>query len=199
MPRLLPLTALTLLGACAPALYVQPPENEPHAVVTVRVMHHEASGQHLSHSTTLNGYDLSIAPPAAMLGVPVTRSVRVRPEPHRWRFASTFSHQVIESRLQTVYHSESYACGTETVGFGTSSRTQTRMCTRQVPRQEHRTETRTVIDGACQEQLGLVPVVGERYLVQFDYVANGQCRARCFRQLTQPSGTFQLVPCRGGV
>lgn len=196
MPRVLPLIVGMWLVGCAPSIYVQPPENEPHALVTVRVMHHEASGPNLNHITTLNGYDLAVTRPTAVAGAPLTRSVRVRPEPLRWRFSSTFFHQVTETRMETVYQTESYSCGTETVGYGSSARTQTRTCTRQVPRQELRTHTRTVVDGACEEHLALAPRVGERYLVQFDYLTSGRCRARCFRQIAQPDGTFQLVPCQ---
>lgn len=178
--------------ACAPPAYVPPALSEPHATVVIRVLHHEVSGRDLVHRTLIDGREVSHAGRVAVVrGAPLTRAVRVRPVPIRWSFASVFSHT--EQRLQTVYETERYACGTQTSGYGSTTRTSTRYCSRQVPRQ--RWQTVRVTDGACEAVLLQTPHVGRRYVVHFDYNGHRSCRARCFEQTPLPGGRFQLTPC----
>jgi len=191
LPGLLPLIA-GLVAGCGPPRYEAPALDEPHAVVTVRVVHHEISGRDLAHQTLIDGHEVSLGRrEVALRGTPLTRAVRVRPLPSLWRFESVFSHT--EMRMETVYENERYACGTQTVGFGTSSRTETRYCDRQVPRQRWRPVR--VTDGECRSALRLAARIDRRYLVQFDYHGNRSCRARCFEQTPLAGGRFQLSPC----
>lgn len=191
MPRVLPLILLAA-SACARPIYEPPPLSEPHATVTVRVVHHEVRGQRSGHETTIDGHRISLGPRQAIVqGVPMTSTVRVRPEMAAWRFSSEFWHS--EQRLETVYESERYPCGTQTSTYGNNTTSQTRYCTRQVPRQRLRTVR--VSDGRCQRGFNLAPRIDTRYVLQFDYYANDQCRARCFVRLPGPGGQFQLRPC----
>ncbi|MGE0788914.1 MAG: hypothetical protein AB7S26_24790 [Sandaracinaceae bacterium] len=189
--------ALALLAAivglgCRPPTYVPPSVSEPHATVTVRVLHHRREGPQVAHRTMIDDHELPLGERQAMVeGVPLTRSVRVRPMPIRWGFRSEFFHH--EMQMRTVYESEQYPCGTQTVGYGSSARSSTRYCTRQVPRQ--RWQNVTVRDGTCESFYLHTPQVGMQYVVQFDYMADQQCRTRCFVQTPTANGQFQLTPC----
>ena len=165
---------LIALAACGPPRYEAPSLTAPHATVTVRVIHHDISER-----------------VAAVRGAPLTRSVRVRPRPDRWEFRSVFS--LTEVRMETVMENEQYNCGTQTVGFGASARTQPRTCTRSVPRT--RSVTRRVVDGECRAIAPFSPRVDGHYVMQFDYHGPGSCRARCFEQTPQADGGFALRPC----
>ncbi|MBX3269878.1 MAG: hypothetical protein KF729_06435 [Sandaracinaceae bacterium] len=183
---------LIALAACGPPRYEAPSLTEPHATVTVRVIHHDISGRDLQHQTLLDGHEISLGERvAAVRGAPLTRSVRVRPRPDRWEFRSVFSHT--EVRMETVMENEQYNCGTQTVGFGASARTQPRTCTRSVPRT--RSVTRRVVDGECRAIAPFSPRVDGHYVMQFDYHGPGSCRARCFEQTPQADGGFALRPC----
>ncbi|HJL16697.1 MAG TPA: hypothetical protein RMH99_13625 [Sandaracinaceae bacterium LLY-WYZ-13_1] len=183
--------AFALVG-CAPAPYVPPGPDEPHARVTVRVVHHVREGPHLHHRTALDGHEVPIERPDEVVGTPMVHTVRVRPGLARWRAGSRFYHT--EQRTETVYETERYACGTEQAGYGSGSYTRTRYCSRQVSRQ--RTRTITVTDGACSREIRHRPIVGQQYVLRFDYHEHGRCELRCLRQLPQPGGRFHLEPCR---
>lgn len=183
-----------VVSACGPPRYVPPAADEPHAQVTVRVLHHALPGPILSHDTLLNGDAIPIvARDGTTVGVPITRSVRVRPGRGLWQFESRFAH--IEQRLRTVYETERQPCGTSRVGSGSTSRLETRYCTRQVPRQ--RLQSVRVPDGTCAAAFVLQATAGRRYLVQYDFYAHEQCRARCFSR-EGTAGVLQLVPCGAG-
>ncbi len=185
--------ALAALSACAPPIYQPPALSEPHATVTIRVVHHEVRGTLSRHETLVQGRRIPIGEREAIVqGAPLTRTVRVRPELAGWQFASAFWHS--EQRLNTVYETERYPCGTQTTGYGASARSSTRYCSRQVARQ--RWQTVQVSDGECERGFELAPRIDQRYVLQFDYYAPGQCRARCFVRLPQPGGGFQLAPCQ---
>lgn len=194
MSRHLPVIGLALgWVACSRPIYEPPPPSEPHAVVTVRVLHHAVRGTSSSHDTLIDGDRISLGPREAIVqGAPITSTVRVRPELARWRFASSFWHT--EQRMETVYETERYPCGSQTTGYGSSTRTSTRYCSRQVTR--HRWRTVRVSDGDCSRDMALAPRIDQRYVLQFDYYANDQCRARCFVRIPGPGGRFQLLPCR---
>lgn len=195
MSRRLPLIALWL-AACAPPHYEPPSLSEPHALVTVRIVHHEVSGPDAVHHTLIDGHAIGLgARTTIVAGAPMSATVRVRPQPAVWRFQSAFSHT--EQRMETVYEDERYACGTEQVGYGTSRRTQTRYCSRRVPRQRWR-QVR-VPDGSCEAAFPLSPRIDLRYVVQFDYHGPSSCRARCFVRQPLPGGQFHLLPCSAGL
>ena len=188
----LPLSGAAIVAACGPPRYEPPALTEPHATVTVRVVHHTVSGPELHHQTLLDGHEISLGErSAAVAGAPLTRSVRVRPAPAAWQFRSEFSHT--EVRRETVMVSEQYSCGIQTVRSGTSTRTQPRTCTRRVPRTQ--SVSRRVSDGDCSALVPLTPRIDRRYVVQFDYHGHQSCRARCFEQAPQPDGRFTLTPC----
>ncbi|MEQ8455991.1 MAG: hypothetical protein RLO52_35575 [Sandaracinaceae bacterium] len=159
--------------------YQEPAVSEPHAVVRIRTIRHRWAGPMLDETVRLNAYAITM-PPAGP--GPTTHALRVRPEPAMWRFGTDFYHLEQRSRLET--YQESYSCGT-------SSYPQT--CTR--------TQTRTayytahVTDAACQGVVQHEPLAGAAYLLQYEFYDHGHCTASCFRQLSSPSGEFQLIPC----
>lgn len=180
--------AAALSVACGPPRYVPPAVDEPHAQVTLRVLHHALPGPILHHETLLNGDAIPVVTRGgASVGVPLTRGVRVRPGRGAWQFSSRFAH--VEQLLRTVYETERYPCGTR---LGTTGGVETRTCTRQVPRQ--RWEAVQVPDGSCSAGFVLQATHGRRYLLQYDFYAHDQCRARCFSQ-QGTDGAVQLVPC----
>lgn len=187
MPRRWVLALSLSIIACAPRHYVQPTSTEPHAVVTVRVLHHERPGPDLRHMVTLNTVILDLGEPDD--DASITGTVRVRPEPLQWRFESTFSHQDERTHMETVQATERYPCGTP-------PRIDSRQCTRQVPRHQWRTDTETIVDGTCSAAMALFAEPGQRYVVQFEYLAGGECHARCFRPVTAADGTAREAPCR---
>jgi hypothetical protein len=182
-----------LLGACQPPLYRQPDMTAPHAVVKVRVIHHQVPGPNRDASLRLNGLTVPL-PAQADLKEAATVAVRVQPEASTWALATDFYHQT--SRQESYMQSESYACGTQTTGYGSTASTTTRYCTRNVTK--YRTVTERISDGACQASLQHVPEVGGMYLLQYDFYGGGQCSMKCFRQKPAENGEFELSPCVTG-
>lgn len=179
----------TLFTAGCVHRYVEPRIDEPHATVKVRVLHHVRSGPQLD----LNG---RIFPADDEFSIAVVddglRVVRVRLLPTTYRISSGFFHTV--QQMQTVYVSESYACGTQTSGYGTHSYSSTRYCTRSVPRQQW--VTVRISDGDCEAAVYQpTPIEGGVYLVQYDYFGPGVCSLTCLRQIDTGNGTFQFTPC----
>ena len=204
MSRLLSLTIILSLGTlscglavlgCGPPRYVEPALSEPHATLTLRLIHHEASGPQLNLRARLNGYGIALAPlERGVAGAPVTRTVRVRPAQVNLGFSSHFFHRI--TRMETVWENERYSCGTQQTGYGTSQRTTTRYCNRRVSR----TRPRTVVinDGSCETSIAVIPTAGRRYVIQYDYNGRSSCRARCFERVATTNGAFELNPCRPG-
>jgi hypothetical protein len=191
--RLLVLSAVMLAsGSGCVRRYEEPALTEPHATVKIRVLHHERSGPQLD----LEG---RIRPAGDEYGIQLAddglRVVRVRLVPTTYRVSSSFFHTTMQ--MQTVFVSESYACGTTSSGYGTHTYSQTQYCTRQVPRQQW--VTVRVGDGDCQAlAFQPTPVEGAVYLVQYDYFGPGVCSLTCLRQVDTGAGTFQFTPCGVG-
>jgi hypothetical protein len=172
--------------------YSEPAVTEPHATVKIRVLHHEQSGPQLDLAGRL-------APDGEEYGIDLAdggiRVVRVRLVPTVYRVASSFFHTM--QQMQTVFVSESYACGTQTSGYGTHSYSTTRYCTRSVPRQQWTTVR--IDDGGCEATaFQTMPIEGGVYLVQYDYFGPGVCSLTCLRQIDTGGGTFRFVPCGAG-
>lgn len=187
---ILPLVGLIAAGCVHH--YAEPRADEPHALMRVRAVHHHWAGPSLSERVQLNGYDIEMPP--AVRTAPRTRAIRVRPEPGAWSFETQFFHY--RSRQELRPYTRQEPCGTTTTGFGRSRRTETRYCTRTEQRWE--TVRDRIVDAACAAQVVHTPIAGGVYLVQYDFYAHGQCTAQCLRQLTQPDGTFRLIPCGAG-
>jgi hypothetical protein len=167
--------------------YTEPELTEPHAVVRVRVVRHDWAGPELDESVRLDGYAIAMPPAGPSAS---TRALRVRAEPVRWEFSTTFFHQ----EQHTVPHmvTDRYPCGTQSFGRISS----TRYCTRS--RMEMRTVTRRVVDASCRGSALHVPAPGAAYLVQYDFFAHERCTVRCMRQHPMPNGEFRLVACGAG-
>jgi len=193
MRLLLPVVALGLV-ACAPRLYVPPSAAEPHAELTLRVLHHEVSGVSLDYQVLVGEFELPLGAASVGQSSSLTRHVRVRPESEPWRFRTHFFHR--ETRMVTVFENERVPCGTQRTGYGRGARTSTRYCQRTV--QRRRLRTTTVTDGRCEAHLQLTPQAAERYVVQYDYYGHGACRARCFVRSPGVGGHFSLRPCAQG-
>lgn len=162
--------------------YEEPPLSEPHALVKFRVIHHEPLPRtELSEAVRLNGYDIRL--PEGLPTEPRLRSVRVRPLPAEYRFATEYFHTY--TTMRTEYRTETYSCG---------SGPYTQTCTRTVPVQV--TENHHVTDAACETRIEHTPLAGAVYLVQYDFHGAGVCTASCYRQLVVPGERdFRLVPC----
>ncbi len=203
MSRVLPaLIALSLLSlsACVRRFEEARPD-EPHAIVKVRIVHHARPGPQLDQSVRWSGYDVRVEELVPTPGGPsreTLRVIRMRPELGEWRFAARYFHTVTRRQMETRYRSESYSCGTETAGYGTSTYQRTRTCTRQVPYQEWVTHTDHITDGGCTSASTHRPLAYGIYLMQFDYYGDDRCTLQCFRQIPAADGTFTLLPCGAG-
>jgi hypothetical protein len=161
--------------------YVLPTENEPHALVKVRVVYHASPGPQLSQLVLINNERIELPSPPRLPGE-ITRAVPVRPMATRWDVRTEFFHTVSVPQIQTYTTTSSYPCGRST-------------CTRS------QTHTRTVyvhhriIDAACAQAAGQGPVVGGIYLLNYDFYASGHCTLMCMRQWQQPDGSFRQTPC----
>lgn len=188
--RLLPFVAVAYctLG-CVLALkpYVEPPAEQPHAFVKVRMLHHATPGPLHTGSVLLNGL---VVPYPVEPSAPATRAVRVRPEGATWRFRSEFYHLV--TRTETYTTTESYQCGSTPGAYGGSTPT---YCTRQV--QHTRTVTDHVTDALCAAAVSHAPAAGKTYVVEFEFTGTRQCSAACFEQKEDEDGALQREPCVG--
>ncbi|MGZ3451897.1 MAG: hypothetical protein ACXVEF_19970 [Polyangiales bacterium] len=159
--------------------YREPSLDEPHALVKVRIKHHEQLGPRLDTFANLDEETLPHADGD-------TFAIRVRPKSSSFTMGSTFWHSTTQLRTRQV--SESYPCGTN---YGGS----TRYCTRY--RTETRSETVRVVDASCSTGLQLFPRVGSTYLLQYDFYGHQQCQLKCFLQTAREDGAFDLTPCEG--
>ncbi len=182
--------ASSALGGCV-RHYREPAVDEPHAMVRVRVVRHAWAGPMIDEVVEL-GPDRITMPRAGPQ--PSVQAIRVRPGPAEWRFSTTFFHTEQRTRLEN--YRESYPCGSHTSYSNGTSHTQTRTC--------YRNRTRTVVyqarvpDATCQARVQHDAVVGDAYLIQYDFMGHGQCTAQCLQQLPQPDGQFRLVRCGAG-
>ena len=196
-PVLSALIALLALSACV-RRFEEPRLDEPHAIVKVRVVHHDSPGPQLAEDVRWNEYAVAVPSPMGAQPRESLRAVRVRPELAQWAFATTYFHTVTRMEMRTEYRSEQYACCTETTGFGSTSSTRTRYCTRQVPEQRWVQVTDRIVDGACRAGVAHRPMAGAMYVVQYDYFGGDRCTVQCLRQLGATDGSFRFVPCGRG-
>lgn len=178
-----------LSQGCGLALkpYIEPPAEQPHAFVKVRMVHHAQPGPMHTGSVMLNGLVVSYPVEPS---TPATRAFRVRPEAANWRLLSEFYHLV--TRTETYTTSESYQCGSMSGPNGTSTPT---YCTRQV--QHTRTVTDHVTDAICAATVSHAPAVGVTYLVEFDFTGTAKCSVACYEQKEGEEGELKKELCVG--
>ena len=191
------LIALLSLSACV-RRFEEPRRDEPHAVVKVRIVHHAQPGPRLDEGVRWNEYEVAVPQPRGYVPTESLRVVRVRPEPSRWSFATTYFHTVTRTEYRTEYRTEQYACGTESSRTGSYTSTRTRYCSRQVPYQRLVTVTDRIVDGACRGAVLHQPIAGAMYVMQYDYFGDDRCSVQCLRQVGATDGTFRFVPCGAG-
>lgn len=177
--------------------FTEPAVDEPHATVEIRIIHHTAPGPMRRNSVLLaeHGVPLSQQCATATVEAPCARSLRLAPGATQWGFATDYFHLVTRTRTVPYTVSETYSCGTQTVGVYPNQTTQTRTCTRS--RTEYRTETYTerISDGRCNTRLSHESRLGASYLIYYEFFASEHCNARCFRRHQEPGGTLRMVPC----
>lgn len=186
MYRSLALLALAL-ALTAPGCvrgYPQPAIDEPHADVQIRVVHHAEIAPQYDEDVRIASYAVHFTETTA--GVRQT-TLRVRPEPTEWTFQTDFYHPVTTWQTQTYWQSQSYLCG--------SSRYGPQYCSRSVPMTRTVPVTVRVPDGGCAASLPQTPLAGAVYLVQYEFIANGVCRATCQRLLAGPGGSLLAGEC----
>ncbi len=197
MSRRVVVTAAALAGlstSCVITLpvYQEPAIGTPHALVKLRFVHNATPGPQHSTSAVLN--DMRVALPEFVPSTPMSRAVRVRNEPAKWKLATEFFHY--ESKTETYTTTEQYQCGTTTSGSGTYTYSTPQYCSRTVTKT--RTVQQKVVDGACSAQLEHLPAVGDVQLVQFEFLGPGECSAKCFTQKpNEEEGGFTMEPCAG--
>lgn len=168
--------------------------DEPHAVVKVRVVHHATPGPLLAEGVRWNEYAVAV-PGARHAGSHgALRALRVRPEPSRWAFDTTYYHELRRMEYRTDFRTEQYPCGSDTSGYGV----RTRYCSRQVPYQRLVTVVDRIVDGACSGAVVHRPIAGAMYVVQYDYFGADRCTVQCLRQVGATDGTFRFLPCGAG-
>lgn len=193
--------------------YEFPGPDQPHALVKIRRVYHMVSGTTLDEVVTVNGYQVTQRQVASALASPAHQVQRVHPEPGQWQVAAAFHHSEMRSfqeryteniprqEMEHRMESESYSCGSS---YGSSApRTCTRMVSRSRLVTKYRQETKyrwvikpvRVEDGACAAAFSYTPRPNEIYLLQFTFVAAGNCSLTCKRQTRDPAGREQLLPC----
>lgn len=207
MPRLLPVLMLSLvIVSCRPPAYVQPTENQPHAILKIRHIVHQRRGPLYSSAIRIGRFSVderTLDDPQSDASI---IHLRIHPATDNFGVSGTSYH--MEQRTVTRYRTvqDPYSCPQQqcTGGYGSygsqSCHTVYNTCyrSRQVPYTA--TETVAVTDDACGQTFPLAPRVGATYLLQFDYLGENQCQLSCFEQQVTPgSGDFQLVPCQQAV
>jgi hypothetical protein len=162
--------AISLLVGCHPP-YKGPKSSQPHAVVKYRRVYHSKPGPALSEWMLVND-DLGFSKDAASSEVPnsQTDAFLVHPGKIEIEAGLTFTHQ------RTEWVTETYACGTA-------------RCSRTVTRQV------TVVDGRCDEDLGVIFHEGSTYLLEAEFLEGADCVLHCMIQKAGPDGTFENRPC----
>jgi hypothetical protein len=161
--------AASLLASCggrggAPGLYVQPPKDEPQAVVEVRTRYAPVPANRLVEWITLNGDRVRQSAP--MPGG-YTRQVAVRPGPATWVIDSSF--YVVRVGEEEVMVPSSFVCGPNGM-----------VCANAVPviaEVEHSDPV-----AVCRASMAHRVDAGERYVLDFAFLGNGRCQVACFRQ-----------------
>jgi hypothetical protein len=180
------LVGLVLASGCVHR-YPQPSLDEPHADVQIRVVHHVELGPAFDEHVRIDDYDVTFGESAP--GVRQT-TMRVRPQAATWSFETDFYHPITTIQPQTYWQSQSYLCG--------SSRYGPQYCSRSVPVTRMVPVTVRVPDGGCSTAMPQTPLAGAVYLVQYELIGNGACRATCQRLVAGPGGSPLAVECGAG-
>lgn len=169
---------LLLLGCATTgcmAQYKPPTAQQPHAVVKFRRTYETTAGSSLTEVLVVDDtWAIRKQSSTRDVGKVHTDAVLLHPGDSRVELHATFSHQ--ESRSQQ----ESYSCGTS-----------------DSPRTCYRTVQRvvTVVDGACNQPMGIRFRAGSQYLLQMTYQDGRNCSASCLIQEKLPDGTFENSSC----
>lgn len=192
------IVSLAMVVGCGHAAQFREPSlDEPHATAEIRIIHHTAPGPMRRNNVILGEQRVPLLQQCATATVdaPCSRPLRLTPGSTMWGFATDYFH--LETRTRTVPYtvSETYSCGTQTVGVYPNQTTTPQTCTRS--RTEYRTETYSVRipDGRCHTQLSHEARLGASYLIYYEFFASERCSARCFRRHREPGGTVRMVPC----
>ena len=185
MTRLLSIAALaTFFVVGCVRHYPQPALDEPHADVEIRTVHHVELGPAFDERVHIDDYDVSFAETAIRVR---TTTMRVRAQPTTWTFDTEFYHPVTTIQPQTYWQQQSYLCG--------SSRYGPQYCSRSIPVTRMVPVTVRVPDGGCSTAMPQTPLAGGVYLVQYELIGNGACRATCQRLVAGPGGATLAVEC----
>lgn len=182
------LVSLALLAGCVRG-YSPPDIREPHADVEIRMVHHASPAPLFEEQLLIDGEAVEFAESG---GGTSRTTVRVRPQPTAYDFTTNFYHMETRVVPQTYYETERYACGFDPRRGGTQ------WCTRSVPRTRMVNVTTRVDDASCTTRLDQMPLAGGVYLVQYEFMANGVCRATCQRLLTGADGALLATECGAG-
>jgi hypothetical protein len=168
--------------------YNPPDIHDPHADVEIRIVHHSSPAPLFEEQTLIDGEAVSFAEEG---GGTARTTVRVRPQPTAYDFVTNFYHYETRVVPQTYYETERYACGYH-------PRSGTQWCTRSVPRTRMVNVTTRVDDASCTTRMDQTPLAGAVYLVQYEFMANGVCRATCQRLLSGADGSLLATACGSG-
>jgi len=197
-PRVRRLALVLVACGCGPRPYVQPAENEPHALLEMRHVVHQHRGPMYGASTTLKGEVIDEHTLATAQHDLDTNAwtMRIRPEIATYAVGGHSYHmeqrQVRESRQVP----ETYSCPQQQCTYTptTNCTTVYNTCTRY--HTEYYTVTRTVPvdDDACMRSVTFAPIVGRSYVIQFDYLGGNACEARCFEKSANGLTTCPIAP-----
>jgi hypothetical protein len=172
-----------LVSTCAHP-YQPPRHDEPNALVQIRLMYRLWPGPLLEQVVSIDGDDLLDIPSPQPQGAggAAHRSIRVRPGSVGCSVRATFFHNDVSSHAETYETSEAAPCGSSTCR-------QARPHTRLVSRVER------VEDATCTQGLRLPAKRGERYFLEYEFLADQECSLRCYRQGRQTKGRPSRRPC----
>ena len=196
---LIPAASLAALAVgCRPPAYVQPEADEPHAVLKIRHVVHAKRGPGYASITRLGEFSIDERALDPELAEGATVHLRVRPEAAELGVSGASFHTEMRSVQKWRSVSESYSCPQQQCSYGprgSTCQTVYNTCTRTRQESYYVTEAVRVTDDECGRTTSFSPRVGANYLLQFDYLGEGDCKLACFEQRPRPDGQFQLVPC----
>jgi hypothetical protein len=188
--------------ACGPKPYVQPAENEPHALLEMRHVVHAHRGPMYGASTTLKGEVIDEHTLATAQHDLDTNAwtMRIRPEIATYAVGGHSYHMEQKQVQESRQVPETYSCPQQQCTYGgyptptTQCTTVYNTCTRY--HTEYYTVTRTVAvdDDACMRAVTFAPIVGRSYVIQFDYLGGSACEARCFEKSSTGLVTCPIAP-----
>ena len=173
------------LSACAPLSEYRPPNNnEPHALVKVRLEYHAWPGPELEQLVSVDGNAVREIPLPAQQGARVaTRQVLVRPGSAAWTIQTTFFHNDVTTHAETFGTMEASPCGNTT-------------CMQSTPHAQAVNKVERVDDATCTQGMKLAAAAGETYILDYEFSAAQQCSLHCSRQVHKRGGVTN-APCAG--